>query len=95
MRYVHAKVGTGWYVGTNKSKRGSLASSFVIWERERERKGGNVVSETQGGSREDRLLFRGEFNGNKAGLRERKEKEWDKAEGSNFLQRTNAKKNIY
>lgn len=63
-------------------------------ERERERKGGNVVSETQGGSREDRLLFRGEFNGNKAGLRERKEKEWDKAEGSNFLQRTSAKQKI-
>ena len=85
-------------MGTNKSKRGSLASSFEILvgarERERQRKGGNVVSETQGGSREDRLPFRGEFNRNKAGLRERerKEKAWDKAEGSNFLQRTNAKK---
>jgi len=38
LKYGHAKIGTGWYVGTNESKR---ASSFVVfggaWERERKR----------------------------------------------------------
>lgn len=69
---------------------------FLVGARERERKGGCVVSE----HKEDRgrIVFFLEVSS--MGIKQvqererekRKEKAWDKAEGSNFLQRTNAKK---
>lgn len=72
------------YVGTNNRKRECLASSFI----ERERRDIEMLFvNTIRGSREDRFLFKSEFNGIKQGLGERqrqkkkkKKKAGDKAE---------------